>query len=49
MSIFLTTYLYICVESRLMIMDEILKKLRYGDQDRIAVLNAPKDIIKRAG
>jgi hypothetical protein len=30
-----------------MIMDEILKKLRYGDQDRIAVLNAPKDIIKK--
>jgi hypothetical protein len=30
-----------------MIMDEILKKLRYGDQDRIAVLNAPNNIIKR--
>jgi hypothetical protein len=30
-----------------MIMDEILKKLRYGDQERIAVLNAPKDFIRR--
>jgi hypothetical protein len=28
-------------------MDEILKKLRYGDQERIAVLNAPKDFIRR--
>jgi hypothetical protein len=28
-------------------MEEILKKLKYGDQDRIAVLNAPKDIIRK--
>ena len=27
-------------------MEEILKKLKYSDQDRIAVLNAPKDIIR---
>jgi hypothetical protein len=46
-SIFLITYSYICGESGLMIMDEILKKLRYCDQDHIAVLNAPNDIIKK--
>jgi len=28
-------------------MEEILKKLKYCDQDRIAVLNAPKDIIRK--
>jgi hypothetical protein len=28
-------------------MDEILKKLRYGDQNRIAVLNAPEVIMKK--
>ncbi len=28
-------------------MEEILKKLKYSDQDRIAVLNAPKDIIRK--
>ena len=28
-------------------MDEILKKLRYGDQNRIAVLNAPEVFMKR--
>lgn len=28
-------------------MDDILKKLRYGDQERIAVLNAPAAFIKR--
>ncbi len=27
-------------------MDEILKKFKYGDQERIAVLNAPNDIIR---
>jgi hypothetical protein len=47
MSIFMTTYSYICVESRCITMDEILKKLRYGDQDRIAILNSPKDFMKR--
>ena len=28
-------------------MDNILKKLRYGDQDRIAVLNAPEEFRER--
>lgn len=28
-------------------MEEILKKLKYSDQDRIAVLNAPKDFIRK--
>jgi hypothetical protein len=28
-------------------MKEILKKLRYGEQDRIAILNAPRDIMKK--
>jgi hypothetical protein len=28
-------------------MKEILKKLRYSEQDRIAILNAPKDIMKK--
>lgn len=28
-------------------MDTILKKLKYGDQERIAILNAPEDFRKR--
>ena len=28
-------------------MDTILKKLRYGDQERIAILNAPEDFRER--
>lgn len=30
-----------------MSMEEILKKLKYGDQNHIAVLNAPKEIIRK--
>jgi len=43
----LSLYLYICQEERGKNMDDILKKLKYGDQERIAVLNAPDDFRER--
>ena len=46
-SIFNVSYSYICGGGRTKTMDEILKKLRYGDQDRIAVLNAPEVFMKK--
>jgi len=38
----LALYLYICSLERGKKMDDILKKLKYGEQNRIAVLNAPE-------
>jgi hypothetical protein len=47
-STFVASYLYICgIEMKRDLMDDILKKLRYGDQDRIAILNAPEDFRQR--
>lgn len=43
----LTLYLYICSLERGKKMDDILKKLKYGEQNRIAVLNAPDGFRKR--
>ena len=43
----LTLYLYICRLERGKKMDDILKKLKYGEQNRIAVLNAPEGFQNR--
>jgi hypothetical protein len=43
----LSLYLYICQKERGKKMDDILKKLKYGSQGRIAVLNAPDEFRER--
>ena len=46
MSIYNASYSYICDGGSTKTMDDLLKKLRYGDQNRIAVLNAPEGFMK---